>query len=411
VSGVPGLFNIRDRAEHTRKRKILSHAFSLGAINSFEVHMTENLRRWVSQLDRIASRPDCDGYAGMNILPWCIYIAFDIMGDLSFGAPFGMVAKGKDECEAQLVKDGPIILAPGAETLDRRGEVSATLGLLLPLRPYARYLPDSFFSKGLQSVRDLHGIAEAAISKRLSEAEQDGAQFKQRNDVLGLLVRGKDANGDPMGHDELVSEALTQMVAGSDTVSNTACAVFYWILHGERAAPGSVIPRLQAELDAAILPGSEVAAHSQVRYLPFLGNCINEAMRIHSTNALGLPRIVTSELGVQFDQYHFARGSVLSVPSYTIHHDSEVWGPDVEEFRPDRWLPKNLTARQKTCFNPFSLGPRSCIGQNVVRMELSLIIGTAFRRYEFRLYQEKLESQEGFSKKPVECYLGIKRRA
>lgn len=332
-----------------------------------------------------------------------------------FYRPFGMVEKGRDECEAQLIEDGPIIYAPGAETLNRRGEVSSTLGLLLPLKPYAKYLPDPFFSKGLQSVQNLHGIANIAVNKRLrridsAEKGESAASPKRRNDILDMLVRAKDSDGNPMGRDELISEALTELIAGSDTVSNTTCAIFYWVLHGERAAPGTIIPRLQAELDSAIPDGAEVATHAQVKNLKFLRRCIDESMRLHSTSALGLPRLVTGKLGVEFDGMHFPEGTVLSVPSYTIHRDPNVWGPDVEEFRPDRWLPENLTERQRTCFNPFSYGPRACVGQNVAHMELALIVGTAFRRYDFSLYQERLESHEGFSKKPVECFVGIKRR-
>lgn len=411
MSGVPGVFNVRDRIEHTRKRKIIAHAFSPGAVVAFEGHMAENLRRWVRQLDRISSYPARDGYAQFNIMPWCTFIAFDIIGDLAFGAPFGMVEKGRDECEAQLVKGGPIVYTSGAETLNRRGEVSSTLGLLLPLKPYAKYLPDPFFTKGLQSVKCLHGIAEVAVNRRLDAAEKGQLGSKGRSDILEMLVRSKDANGNPMGRDELISEALTELIAGSDTVSNTTCAIFYWVLHGERAAPGTIIPRLQAELDAAIPDGADIATHAQVKGLKFLRRCIDESMRLHSTSALGLPRIVTSKLGIEFDGTHFPEGTVLSVPSYTIHRDADIWGPDVKEFRPDRWLPENLTERQKMAFNPFSYGPRACVGQNVAHMELALIIGTAFRRYDFALYQEKLESHEGFSKKPVECYVGIKKRS
>lgn len=133
-------------------------------------------------------------------------------------------------------------------------------------------------------------------------------------------------------------------------------------------------------------------------------------MRLHSTSALGLPRIVTTHHGIDYGDEHFPQGTVLSVPSFTIHHDADVWGPDVDEFRPDRWLPENLTPRQRMCFNPFSYGPRACVGQNVANMELALIIGTALHRYDFTLYQAKLESHEGFSKKPLECHTGIRRR-
>jgi benzoate 4-monooxygenase len=373
--------------------------------------MSENLHRWVQQLDRIAQNPlPGHSHAMMDMMPWCTYLAFDVIGDLAFGASFGMVAKGRDECESQPHPDGPITITTGAETLNRRGEVSSALGLLPALRPFAKYLPDPFFSKGLQSVSNLQGIAEVAVSRRLELAQSNDSASKNRRDILQMLVEAKDASGQPMPRQELLSEALTELIAGSDTVSNTACAIFYWILDAERKAPGTIVPRLRAELDAAIPADADIALFSQVKNLPFLRRCIDEAMRLHSTSAIGLPRIVTAPEGITYNDRVYSAGTVLSVPSYTIHHDSGVWGDDVEEFKPDRWLKENLTPRQALCFNPFSYGPRACVGQNVARMELSLIVGTAFHRYDFELYQETLESHEGFSKKPDECWLGISRR-
>lgn len=415
VSGVPGVFNVRDRAEHTRKRKIIAHAFSPAAVHEFEPHMAANLHRWVDQLDNIGSHPEADGYARVNMMPWCTFLAFDIIGDLAFGAPFGMVERGRDECES-ILPGQPMTYVPGAETLNRRGEVSSTLGLLLDLKPFAKYLPDPFFSKGLQSVANLHGMAIAAVDKRLgsSTTDEKGTFLSaeggtgSRHDILDMLCRAKDGQGNPMPRDELISEALTELIAGSDTVSNTTCAVLYWILDGERRNPGQILPRLRAELDAVIPPHAPIAEHRQVRDLPFLRRCIDEGMRLHSTSALGLPRIVTAPRGVSYGEHLFPTGTVLSVPSFTLHHDADIWGPDVDEFKPDRWL--TVTPRQKTGFNPFSYGPRACVGQNVAIMELSLIIGTAFHRYDFQLYQPKLESHEGFSKKPVECWVGIKKR-
>ncbi|CAP98032.1 hypothetical protein E8E15_000570 [Penicillium rubens] len=410
VARTPGMFNVRDRAEHTRKRKIISHAFSPRSVAEFEPIMAENLHRWINQLDRIAaSQPQRNGkeFARYNAMPWLSYLAFDIIGDLAFGSPFGMVNKGKDETETQLVSGGPISYTPAVDVLNRRGEVSSTLGLLPALRPWARYLPDPFFTKGIAAVENLTGIAVAAVASRLDAAEK--GMVDSRNDILSRLLQAKVANGRPMERDELIAEALTQLIAGSDTISNTACGIFYWILHGERSAPGTIIPRLQEELDQAIGPEAKIASYCQIKGLPFLRRCIDEAMRLHSTSAIGLPRLVADHSpGVDLDGFHFPPGTVLSVPSYTIHHMKNIWGDDVEEFKPDRWL--NLTARQKTAFNPFSHGPRACVGQNVAIMELQLIIGTLFHRYEFALYQPIMESHEGFSKKPKECQAGLRLR-
>jgi benzoate 4-monooxygenase len=152
--------------------------------------MAESLEAWVKQLGGLGAKQRDDGYARVNMMPWCTYIAFDINGALVFGAPFGMVEKGRDEFVSQQ-RDGPVVLIRGAETLNRRGEVSSTLGLLPAIRPFAKYLPDSFFSKGLQSVRDIQGIAAMAVSKRLGDIEQESRMDKPNNNILDLLLKSK----------------------------------------------------------------------------------------------------------------------------------------------------------------------------------------------------------------------------
>ncbi|KAH0287137.1 cytochrome p450 benzoate 4-monooxygenase [Aureobasidium namibiae CBS 147.97] len=411
VSGVPGVFNTRDRAQHARKRRVVAHAFSPGAVGRFEPYMAEDLETWVGKLDSIAKEAEEEGseYKSVNMMPWCTYIAFDIIGHLAFGKAFGMVKTGRDECVSQR-PDGYMTRIAGAETLNRRGEVSATLGWMPALRPFAEFLPDAFFSRGLQSVKDLHGIAALAVSQRLDAVQQEMAKESDRHDILALLLKAKDPDGEAVPYEEVVSEALTQLIAGSDTISNTACAIIYLILAGERDAPGTILPRLQRELDAAIPGNEKVAMHKQIKNAEFLKRCIHEGMRLHSTSALRLPRIVTSAEGVCFEGHHFPMGTVLSVPSFTLHHDLDIWGDDVEVFNPDRWLPERLTQRQKMAFITFSHGPRACVGQNVAMMELQLIVATLFRRYDLELQQEELKCSEGFTKKPVEYWVGIKRR-
>ena len=104
-----GLFNTRDRAEHTRKRKIISHIFSPKNVADFEPNVRSAMSALFKQLDLICSAPeDTKSYLGhayfrkrqgrawLDILPWFNYVAFDIIGDLVFGEPFGMIASGKD---------------------------------------------------------------------------------------------------------------------------------------------------------------------------------------------------------------------------------------------------------------------------------------------------------------------------
>ncbi|EXJ56724.1 benzoate 4-monooxygenase [Cladophialophora yegresii CBS 114405] len=403
-----GLFNTRDRAEHTRKRKVVSHTFSAKSIGQFEQYIHGNLELFVRKWRDLATNRanPSTGYASIDALHWFNYLAFDIIGDLAFGQPFGMLEREKDFAEIRKSPDAPPQTAPAIEVLNRRGEVSGTLGCLPALKPYAKYLPDPFFSQGVEAVENLAGIAIARVKQRLDNPSTD------RVDLLARLMEGKDAQGHKLGREELTAEALTQLIAGSDTTSNTACAILYYILRTP-----NVLAKLQRELDSNIPAG--VPSYDMVKDLPYVGYVINETMRIHSTSSLGLPRLTPlpspenpHPKPVELLGYTFPPGTVLSVPAYTIHHSKEIWGPDADEFVPERWSDDRLTPRQKEAFIPFSTGPRACVGRNVAEMELKCMVGTVFRNFEFRdEHVGEMETREGFLRKPLGFHVGIRLRS
>ncbi|RMD41601.1 hypothetical protein DV735_g3542, partial [Chaetothyriales sp. CBS 134920] len=402
-----GLFNTRDRAEHTRKRKIVAHTFSAKSIGQFEQYIHANLELFYQKWTKLANEAQKAGrpYASIDSLNWFNYLAFDIIGDLAFGAPFGMLEKERDEAQIQKSPTAAPTTAPAIQVLNRRGEVSGTLGCIPQLKPYAKYLPDRFFSDGIEAVENLAGIAIARVTQRL-ESPDIG-----RVDLLARLMDGKDANGEKLGREELTAEALTQLIAGSDTTSNTSCAILYYVVR----TPG-VLENLQKEVDARLSPG--VPTYEEVKDLPYVQQVIWETMRIHSTSAIGLPRLVPypsaetpNAKNCEILGHSFPPGTTLSVPSYTIHHSKEIWGDDADEFVPERWDEGRLTSRQKESFIPFSYGPRACVGRNVAEMELKLIVATVARNFEFRdEHDGPLETREGFLRKPLSFHVGIRLR-
>jgi benzoate 4-monooxygenase len=107
----------------------------------------------------------------------------------------------------------------------------------------------------MRAIENLAGIAAARVNDRLENTKSD------RVDLLARLMEGRDAKGDPMGLPELTAEALTQLIAGSDTTSNTSCAMLYHVLQNPY-----VISKLQKELDSAI-PYEGVPSFLEVRDL------------------------------------------------------------------------------------------------------------------------------------------------
>ncbi|KAL8768534.1 MAG: hypothetical protein Q9209_005219 [Squamulea sp. 1 TL-2023] len=262
VSISRSVFSTRDRAEHTRKRKTISHTFSAKSVSQFEEYISNNLQELARQWSTLSDTATQAGaaYADIDALHWFNYTAFDIIGDLAFGAPFGMLSKGRDIAEVRLTPSSPATYAPAIEVLNQRGEVSSTLGCLPSLKPYARYIPDPFFRKGLHAIENLAGIAVARVNERL-QMEEKGVP--QRKDLLARLTEARGENGEKLGRAELTAEALGQLIAGSDTTSNTSCALLYWCTK----TPG-VMERLQKEIDDVVPDDAVVPSFDSVKDLP-----------------------------------------------------------------------------------------------------------------------------------------------
>jgi benzoate 4-monooxygenase len=85
--------------------------------------MHHNLELFETQWSKLSETAN-GGYARLDALNWFNYLAFDIIGDLAFGAPFDMLKKAKDEAEMRTAPNAPPTLVPAIEVLNRRGEVS-----------------------------------------------------------------------------------------------------------------------------------------------------------------------------------------------------------------------------------------------------------------------------------------------
>ncbi|KAK0204124.1 cytochrome P450 monooxygenase, partial [Desarmillaria ectypa] len=421
VSSSHGMFTTRDRQIHTRKRKMVSRTFSQKSVLEFEPHVRHFVGQLLRQWDRLydgasegLSGQEGEGWTGhdgrlwLDCFPWVNYLAFDIIGDLAFGAPFGMVKAAKDI--AQVPEDPHAMMGsygqagaryatkeiPAIKTLS--GPADYTTAMIGVVPEWWRLLLERtpFFRQGKEDFGAIFGMAIMAVSKRL-EVPTD------RNDLLSKLQAGKDDQGNPIGREELSTEAFSFLITGSDMTSISTCAIIYYLAR----APG-IQDKLHKELDEHL--DSDVATATRVKRLTYLQACINEGLRLHCTVGMGLPRVVP-EGGMMVSGKYFPGGTVVSAPTYTIHRDPTVWGTDVKEYRPERWFECDSLAVSKA-FTPFSVGPRACVGRNLAMLELQIIIASILKRFHFVLESpdEVLEVKEGLLRKPSGCRVGVKRR-
>ncbi|CAE6439543.1 unnamed protein product [Rhizoctonia solani] len=430
------LFNTRDRAEHSKKRKRVANIFSAQNSLAFEPRIRSHIRQLCAQWD-LRCKEAARGTSGVNwvakngraVIDVCAqvsYLAFDIIGDLALGSPFGLIQAQKDSSlsiesvDASGEPHRGTLEIPVIQTIARGGIPITAVGvfpswahkllLFMPWNLVGLFDRINFFRLVKTSV-------EARIKRGPKEIMEDG---KRSVDLIDKLLEVQDDDGNPLSMSELNAEASLLLVAGSDTTSNTLGCLFYYLaIHPE------IQRQLQAELDQnapcdtsdepdgkdglTIPPYDVVVEYDNVKTLPYLDACIKEALRLQSTVGIGLPRVVPPGNTVTVAGQTFKPGSVISVPSYTTNRSS-VWGNDPAEFRPERWLDGKSSSLNKY-FVPFSLGPRACIGRNIAYMELTLISATLIRRYDVEaLPTTKLTTSEGLIRSAVHSDVMIKRR-
>ena len=89
---------------------------------------------------------------------------------------------------------------------------------------------------------------------------------------------------------------------------------------------------------------------------------------------------------VEVGGVRYPAGVVLALPLLCIHHDRDVWGPDADEFRPERFAEGIARASgDRPAFFPFGGGPRTCIGQNFALLEAKMGLAMILRSFTFEL--------------------------
>ncbi|KAL8897404.1 MAG: hypothetical protein Q9192_002597 [Flavoplaca navasiana] len=155
---------------------------------------------------------------------------------------------------------------------------------------------------------------------------------KERPDFLQCVLEHQSKDGDPLTEAEIEKTAATMIVAGSETTGTCLAGILNHVLKDRQ-----VKERLVREIRAQYSSSDDIDEDSLAR-LPYLGAIIQEGLRIAPPVPTGMPRVVPAG-------------------------GAQVCG---------HWLPAN----------PFSMGPRNCVGQRLALMQVRLILAKLFYHFD-----------------------------
>ena len=102
----------------------------------------------------------------------------------------------------------------------------------------------------------------------------------------------------------------------------------------------SAYKTLVQEIDTANASGQlsyPLIRHKEAIKLPYLDACCKEAMRLHPSVGLTLPRNVPAR-GCEIAGEFFPAGTRVGVNAAVIHRDRNIFGHDADSFVPERWF-------------------------------------------------------------------------
>ena len=201
--GNAGLFRAGD-ASHGRQRRILSHAFSERALNEQEPMFKHYSGLLVQELRKLSQSSNNK----VDLERWYNYATFDVMADLSFGEPLHLLEDHSQEW-----------------FLDNVFSFLKMQSMCQLLRYYpacAGFLRLFFIPKRLAS-RQARNNQEciAKVNRRLE-------RIPDRQDIWALVMKQEGEKA--MSRPEMHANAITMMVAGTETTATALSGLTFYLL-------------------------------------------------------------------------------------------------------------------------------------------------------------------------------------
>jgi len=341
--------NVKD---HTRCRRLMAHAFSDKALRQQEPLITQYVDLLMQRLREHSGEK-------VDLTAWFNYATFDLVGDLAFGEPFNCLKDSRYHPWISLVFSNLKMLVYGSAA----ARIPGMSKLLIKLAP----------KKVVEASKQHVELCKRQANKRIAEKTD-------RPDFMSYILTHNDKETG-MTVPEIQANAYVVIIGGSETTATLLSGATYYLLRNPE-----VMEKLKTDIRSSFKSEKDIT-FATVSQLPYLLAVLNETLRIYPPVAAKLPRVVPAE-GAIVDGRFVPGGTWVSVCHWAAYHSPHNFR-DPDKFVPERWMGDPRYDGDKVdAWQPFSFGPRNCIGRNLAYMEMRLILARLVWGFDLELFEE-----------------------
>ncbi|KAL0487941.1 cholesterol 24-hydroxylase [Acrasis kona] len=346
------VFTVSDEVQWRKHRLLLNPAFTDDNLSDAVITFTnKTIQELMDKINKQSNvREVSSDMSGLTL---------DIIGRAGFGYEFGCTDASSRKTELSL---------------------SEKTKSLMGSFPTYFLTPTKFVRQNLKvgSLKALHDCKDsfvseiaAIIAKRSKEGEEEAA-----NDMLSLLLRAREEQGERFSDYELIANCFIMIVAGHETTSQTLSYALYLLAKH---------PHIQEEAYSFIkskIPDHHSRSFNYIDYsenLSYIHNIFDETLRMYPV-AVGVVRKLKSDL--EFKGYKLPKDTAVFY-NWSVEFVSEKNFTNPEQFIPNRW--NDQGSGQNKIYTPFGIGNRSCIGKKFAKIESVLCLARLICNYKISL--------------------------
>ncbi|KAJ4811898.1 Cytochrome P450 704C1 [Rhynchospora pubera] len=260
-----------------------------------------------------------------------------------------------------------------------------------------RFLNIGSESKMKKNIQLLDDFVYTVMNRKRKQLAEQGQEVMEKEDILSRFLLEKEKSYSNIDDKYLRDIILNFMIAGRDTTAGTLSWFFYMLCKHPHVQDKiarevqTVIKTQYGEGKAGIESFSDYLTEEAINSMQYLHAALTETLRLYPAVPLDGKCCFSDD--TLPDGFDVNKGDLVHYQPYPMGRMKFLWGEDVDDFRPERWLNNEgiFVPQSPFKFTAFQAGPRICLGKEFAYRQMKIVAATLLYFFKFQLWDSSRE--------------------